>query len=120
MMSQEIQNKLLDFITRSFFVEKADINLEVSLMDAGIIDSMGLIEIISFMEKEFSIVVEDNLMTRENLGSVTRMVNFIERETGAKHLNQSRSDQPSYQKLQERAQQRKTASIGKQRIKNAR
>ena len=119
-MSQEIQDKLLDFISRSFFVEKDDINLEVSLMDAGIIDSMGLIEIISFMEKEFSFTVDDNLMTRENLGSVTRMVNFIKRETVAKVLNQNGSEKASYQKIQERAQQRKTVSVGRQRIKQAR
>lgn len=114
-MSQEIQDKLLDFISRSFFVEKDDINLDVSLMDAGIIDSMGLIEIVTFMETEFSLSIGDSLMTRENLGSVTRMVNFIKRETGAKVLNQN--DQPAYQKFQERAQQRKTASANKQRIK---
>ncbi len=80
-MSQEIQDKLLDFITQSFFVEKDEIPLEKSLMDTGIIDSIGLVEIVSFMEREFSFVVGENHMTRDNLGSIVKMVGFIERES---------------------------------------
>jgi acyl carrier protein len=79
-MSQGIQDKLLDFITQSFFVEKDDIELEKSLMDTGIIDSAGLIEIVVFIEQEFSMVVDDDQMTRENLGSVVKIVNFIKKE----------------------------------------
>ena len=81
MMSQEIQDKLLDFIAQTFSTEKDDINLEKSLVDEGTVDSFGLIEIVSYMEQEFSFVVHDNQMTRENLGSVVKIVNFIKKMT---------------------------------------
>lgn len=79
-MSQEIQDKFLDFVTRQFSVERDEINLEESLIDEGIIDSFGLVEIASFMEEEFSIVVQDDQMNRNNFGSVLKIVDFIQRE----------------------------------------
>ena len=79
-MSQKILNLLLDFISRNFIVEKEEINLEESLIDEGIIDSFGLVEIASFLEEEFSIVVQDDQMNRNNFGSVLKIVDFIQRE----------------------------------------
>ena len=76
----EILDKLLEYISGSFFVEKDDINLDESLVDAGIIDSIGLIKIITFIENEFSIVMENADMTKENLGSVAKMTAFIGRK----------------------------------------
>lgn len=77
---QDIQQKLLDFITRNFLVDEDEIVLDESLVDQGIIDSFGLIEIASFMETDFSIYVQEEQMNRENFGSVIKLVNFIKRE----------------------------------------
>lgn len=79
-MLEEIQNNFLDFISHNFFVEKEEIDLEKSLMDEGIIDSFGLIEIASYIEKEYSINVQQDQVTRENFGSVVKIVNFIKNE----------------------------------------
>ena len=79
-MSEKIQKQLLDFLTRSFLVSRDEIILDESLVDQGIIDSFGLIEIATFMEKEFSVVVTEKQMTRDNFGSVLKIVNFIEKE----------------------------------------
>ncbi|MHB8790242.1 MAG: acyl carrier protein [Desulfobulbaceae bacterium] len=81
-MSQEIQDKLLAFITSSFMVEREEIDLDKSMIDEGIIDSFGLIEIASFMEKEFNMQVREEQMIRSNFGSVHKIVDFIKRETG--------------------------------------
>ena len=83
-MSQEVVNKLLDYITENFLVERTEIVLDRSLLDEGIIDSTGLVELIVFIEEEFSISVGEEKMTKENLGSVLKIVNFIEREIGQK------------------------------------
>lgn len=80
-MSQEIQDKLLAFITSSFMVEREEIDLDKSMIDEGIIDSFGLIEIASFMEREFNLKVREEQMIRSNFGSVHKIVDFIRRET---------------------------------------
>jgi len=81
-MSQEIQDKLLTFITGNFMVERDEIDLDKSMIDEGIIDSFGLIEIATFMEKEFNMQVGEEQMVRSNFGSVNKIVDFINRETG--------------------------------------
>jgi acyl carrier protein len=77
MKKNEIMEMLLDFICQNFMVEKNDINLDVSLVDQGIIDSIGLIEISAFIERKFSIKVLEDQMTLENFGSANKIANFI-------------------------------------------
>lgn len=79
-MSDQTKQKLLDFITKNYLVEEDEINLDESLVDTGIIDSTGLIEISTFIEEEFAIKVTDKHLNRDNFGSVNRIVKFIERE----------------------------------------
>ena len=78
-MKEDIQERLLEFISRNFMVERSDIDIEKSLVDEGIIDSFGLIEISSFMEAEYGILVDEDDMNRDNFGSVVKMVEFINR-----------------------------------------
>lgn len=62
-------------------VERDEIDLDKSMIDEGVIDSFGLIEIAAFMEKEFDIKVGEEQMIRNNFGSVNKIVDFIKRET---------------------------------------
>ncbi len=79
-MESLIQKKLLEFICRNYMVEEYEINLDKSLVDEGIIDSFGLVEISSFLKKEFAITILENEMNRANFGSVLKIVSFIERK----------------------------------------
>jgi acyl carrier protein len=81
MKDTEIQENLLNFISRNFLTPKEEIVLDKSLVDAGIIDSMGLIEIATFMENQFSFKVHENDMIRDNFGSIFKMVNYIIKKT---------------------------------------
>jgi len=62
-------------------VERNEIDLDKSMIDEGIIDSFGLIEIATFMENEFKMEISEENMIRENFGSVHKIVNFIKKET---------------------------------------
>ncbi len=77
MEKENIKELLLEFITRNFMVEREEIDLGKSMIDEGIIDSFGLIEIATFMEDQFSMTVEDDDMNRDNFGSVLKLVDFI-------------------------------------------
>lgn len=78
-MKEDIKRSLIDFIVNEFMVDESEIILDESLIDQGIIDSFGLVEISTFMENEFSIKITEEEMTRDNFGSVLKMVAFIER-----------------------------------------
>jgi acyl carrier protein len=72
-----IKNELMDFLCRQFFVDQDDIILDESLVDTGIIDSMGLIEIASYIQKTYGFKVTEEQMNRDNFGSVIKIVDFI-------------------------------------------
>jgi acyl carrier protein len=52
---------------------------DASLLDRGIIDSTGVLEIVLFLESEFGVKVEDSQMLPENFDSVNNIVNFVQR-----------------------------------------
>lgn len=74
---EQVQEELLEFLCEQFFVDLEDIEIDKSLVDTGIIDSMGLIEIATYIQKEYKYKVTNEEMNRENFGSVIRIVDFI-------------------------------------------
>lgn len=74
-------------IIRNFIIENmlfgdaAKLTDGASLLDAGIIDSTGILEIVQFIEETFGITVEDDELLPENLDSVEAITLFIKRKT---------------------------------------
>ena len=78
-----IEEALVGFICRNFLVEADEFDHDLSLVDQGVIDSFGLIEISAFMEREFAIKVDEADMNRANFGSITKMAAFVELKVGS-------------------------------------
>lgn len=79
----EIKDKIRQFITTNFYVsDAAALGDSQSLLDAGIIDSTGVLEVIAFLETEFGIEVSDNEMVPENLDAVDNIVGYVTRKLG--------------------------------------
>lgn len=76
---KQIKESLLNFICKQFLVDREDIEVDKSLIDTGIIDSMGLIEISAFITANYNFKVTVDQMTRQNFGSVLLMVDFIDK-----------------------------------------
>lgn len=60
-----------------FTDDQSKLSNEVSFLDTGILDSMGILELISFLEEEFSIVVDPDEMVPQNLDSINNLLAFI-------------------------------------------
>ncbi len=80
----KIRKELKDFITEVFFVgdENERLSNSDSFMQAGIIDSTGVLELASFIEQQYSFTIEDDEMTPGNLDSIDNLVAFISRKIG--------------------------------------
>jgi acyl carrier protein len=66
------------FITTNFYVpDPAALSDDDSLLDRGIVDSTGVLEIIGFLEQEFGVTVDDAEILPENLDSIGRIVQFV-------------------------------------------
>lgn len=59
-----------------------DIPLDVSLLQEGIVDSYGFVELTEWVEKEFKISIVDEELVPENFGSIHRMARFVALKRG--------------------------------------
>jgi acyl carrier protein len=53
---------------------------DVSFLDEGIVDSVGVMELVAFVEDNFHISVEDLDITPENFDSVSKIATYIRRK----------------------------------------
>ena len=54
-----------------------------SFLETGTIDSIGVLDIVMFLEHNFQLKVQDRELVPENLDSVNRLVQFVMRKTHA-------------------------------------
>jgi len=75
----EIENKIREFIADNFLFreDRDELDENESLLDAGLIDSTGVLELVGFLETEFTIRMEDNEIVPANLDSVRAIIAFV-------------------------------------------
>lgn len=79
-----MRERIRQFIEKNFYLaEGTAFADDASLLDLGIIDSTGVLELVSFLEESFSIRVEDDELVPANLDSVANMVAYVERKLKA-------------------------------------
>ena len=67
------------FILDRFYVpDPGRLADDASLLDAGVVDSTGVQEVIGFLEGEFGIRVENDEIIPEHLDSVGRLTRFVQ------------------------------------------
>lgn len=80
----EIQRALWQFITTNFYPgQDFVLNENLSLLDSGLLDSTGVLELITFLESRFGITVEDTEVVPENLDSLASIEAFVKRKQAA-------------------------------------
>ncbi len=75
------KNRIREFLKTNFFV-KGELGDEASLLDRGIIDSTGVLEVVAFLEREYGLRVEDADIVPENFDSIANLVGYIGRKSG--------------------------------------
>ncbi len=77
----ELRDKVRTFIVENFlFGEDEGLKDDTSFLEDGVIDSTGILELVSFLEEEFTIIIEDEELIPENLDSINFVVNYLERK----------------------------------------
>ncbi len=80
----ETREKIAAFITQSFYGPAgAPLADDASLTESGLVDSTGVLEVVSFVERELGVDVKDHEMIPENLDSIARIAAFVARKRTA-------------------------------------
>jgi acyl carrier protein len=75
-----VSSKIRSFISEVFFVDA--FSDEESFLRSGIVDSMGMAQLVAFLEEQFGIEIGDEELVPENLDSVARAAAFVRHKRG--------------------------------------
>lgn len=77
------ETRLRQFILENYLFtqDPAALDNRDSFLQTGILDSMGILEVIYFLEEEFGIKVEDDEMVPKNLDSINNLLAYTDRKS---------------------------------------
>lgn len=83
--SVRAQEEVSLFILENFlFGDKKRLpKADASLIENGVVDSTGILELIDFLEKKYSITVGEQETTPDNLDSIEKIVSFLKKKSAA-------------------------------------
>lgn len=74
----QVMDRIVDYVRNVAILEPDQtIPLDQSLVEAGIFDSFAVVEMLTFLESAFELTIPDEDITREKLGSIRKMANYI-------------------------------------------
>ena len=79
MNRQDVLSRMRGFVDENFLYMRPDFELgdDDSLMGNGIVDSMGVMEVIEFIEEQFGVVVSDEDITEANIGTLNAIAGYV-------------------------------------------
>lgn len=89
-MVESIASEIKAFIVENFMFGQGSDTLtpSQSLLESGVIDSTGLLELVSFIEQRYGVTVADRELVPENLDSVDHVSRYVVRKVEALSASQ--------------------------------
>jgi acyl carrier protein len=81
----QIAHQLREFITNNYYLP-SDTRLEEidSFLGRGILDSTGVLELVTFVEASFGVSVRDEELVPANFDSLSALATFVERKVSTR------------------------------------
>jgi acyl carrier protein len=78
-MEQRVRTELREFIISSYLFgdRTREPDDDVLLVESGIVDSTGVLELIEFLESRYGIAVMETETVPDNLGSISNLTRFV-------------------------------------------
>jgi acyl carrier protein len=76
-----IQNTIRSFVVQKFpAAKKQALDENVPLLASGIVDSLGMLDLVTFLEATFAIQLSDEELTPENFATIRALATFVEQK----------------------------------------
>lgn len=77
------EQRIHTFLLEKFpLARKSGLGRDTALLEKGILDSLGILDVVSFLEAEFSMVVIDEELVPENFQTLGTLTAFVLKKTG--------------------------------------
>jgi acyl carrier protein len=79
---EQIRRELRQFVTSNFLLSDEDAGFtdDASFLEQGIVDSTGVLELVSFLERRYAITLDDAELVPDNLDSIGKLTAFLGRK----------------------------------------
>lgn len=75
----EYKSEINEFIVENFlFGDTKELHDNTNILESGIVDSTGILEIICYMEETYNLTIDDEEVTRSNFSTISSMDNFLQ------------------------------------------
>jgi acyl carrier protein len=79
MSDNQLRAEIRQFVLKKFpLARKRQLTDSDALLESGILDSQGVLDLVSFLEEQFSLVVADDELVPENFQTIDHIVAFME------------------------------------------
>lgn len=86
-----IETEIRKFIEDNFILERDDhLGEEDSLLEKGIIDSTGVLELVAFIEETYAFKIQDEELVPDNLDSICKISQFVQNKLNVSCENVNR------------------------------
>ena len=83
MNSERIATRVIAYLSETKGVsDAAQVNADTPLIRSGLVDSLGMEDLIVFLEDSFGIAVEDEDLMPDNFETATAIASFVQRKLG--------------------------------------
>jgi acyl carrier protein len=72
-----IAEQIREFLIKQF-PAAARVGIHDPLLENGIVDSLGVLDVVGFIEQAFSLTVADDELVPENFATIERLCQFVE------------------------------------------
>jgi acyl carrier protein len=79
---RSVRAAVTQYVRENFLYARPDYPLgdDDRLLDDGVIDSMGAVELVAFIEDRFGVGIPDDEITEDNFGSIAAIAGFVGRK----------------------------------------
>jgi acyl carrier protein len=78
----EIEQEIRNYLTEEFLFGGGEVLNEDTALLGNVIDSQGVIELVSFIQQRFNVEIADEDVTTDNLATLKTVVTLVEKKLG--------------------------------------
>jgi acyl carrier protein len=83
----EYAKEIRSYIVDNFlFEDDENLREDTSLIEDGIVDSTGILELVAFIEEQFELNVPDDELVPENFDSIRNLAHYVNRKRNGNGL----------------------------------
>jgi acyl carrier protein len=82
MQSQTVDSRIRDFVLKHFpLARKNGLRPDEKWLETGMLDSLGILDLVQFLETEFALKIADEELQPENFSSLEAVAEFVRKRS---------------------------------------